>query len=125
MYSPAFLRRLLEILGAVLVFRLGMPPLIFNPGRYRASLSTHSDYRKFDDMLRMVIDCSTDQVQRIRDLLDEGYRSGELYYGLHEADSSLMTCFVDWVDEGNHVHFVDGGDGGYAMAAKELHTQMR
>jgi hypothetical protein len=124
-FEPAFLHRVLEILGAVLVFRFGVKPLIFNPGRYAASLPTYSDYRKFDDMLRMVIDCSEDQVRKIETLLDEGYRKGELYYGLHLSDSSLMTCFVDWLDEGHHIHFIDGGNGGYAIASRELKARMR
>ena len=31
-----------------------------------------------------------------------------------------MTCFVPSPDQGGHVALVDGGDGGYAMAAKAL-----
>ncbi len=29
-----------------------------------------------------------------------------------------MTCFVK--NQQNHIHFIDGGDGGYAMAARML-----
>jgi hypothetical protein len=36
-----------------------------------------------------------------------------------------MTCYVHDVNDGNHIHFVDGGDGGYAMAARELKAQLR
>ncbi|HXB98558.1 MAG TPA: DUF3095 family protein, partial [bacterium] len=28
-------------------------------------------------------------------------------------------------DPGQHIHFVDGGDGGYAMAAKQLKAQIK
>lgn len=45
-WSFAFLKRLIEILGSVLVYRFGIPPLFFNPRFYSASLTTHSDYRK-------------------------------------------------------------------------------
>jgi hypothetical protein len=122
--SLKWMHRIGEILMAVLVFKFGLHPLLFSPTRYAKSLATHSDYRKFDDMLRMVVDCTQEQAGLIREFLDEAYRDSQLFYGLHESDNSLMTCFVDWVDEGNHVHFIDGGDGGYAMAAKELHAQV-
>ena len=31
-----------------------------------------------------------------------------------------MTCIVPSITESNHVHFVDGAAGGYALAAKRL-----
>jgi hypothetical protein len=31
-----------------------------------------------------------------------------------------MTCLVTSESEGLHVHFVDGGSGGYTSAAKQL-----
>lgn len=123
-WSFSFLRRVVEIIGSVLIFRFGIPPAIFNSRRYADSMAIHSDYRKFDDMLRMIIDCSPSQVNLIRDFLEELYRKGDVYYGIHESDNALMTCFVDWVSDGSHIHFIDGGDGGYAMAAKGLKAQM-
>ncbi|MDE2617909.1 MAG: DUF3095 family protein, partial [Burkholderiales bacterium] len=44
--------------------------------------------------------------------------AGQVDYGLHSSDHALMTCFVRSMTQ--HVHFVDGGDGGYAMAARQL-----
>lgn len=41
------------------------------------------------------------------------------------SKESLVTCFVQSTDPGEHIHFVDGGDGGYAMAAKQLKTQIK
>jgi hypothetical protein len=35
-----------------------------------------------------------------------------------------MTCFIRRLEEGGHVHFIDGNDGGYAMAAVELKAQI-
>jgi hypothetical protein len=34
-----------------------------------------------------------------------------------------MTCLV--FSRENHVHFIDGGDGGYALAAKELKSRIK
>jgi len=55
----------------------------------------------------------------------EGLRQqGEIYFGVRVSDASLMTCYVRSTEPGEHIHFVDGGDGGYAMAAKEMKAQM-
>lgn len=96
----------------------------FNAKRYRQSIPDHSDFRKFDDMLRLVLDCSPEQVQKIRTYLETLYGDGKIYFGLHESDHAIMTCLVGTVDDGQHIHFIDGGAGGYAMAAKPLKEQM-
>jgi len=40
------------------------------------------------------------------------------------SQDSLMTCYVDDIHDGNHIHFIDGANGGYAMAAKQMKAQM-
>jgi hypothetical protein len=44
-------------------------------------------------------------------------------YGLHISDRALMTCLV-FERNGRQVHFVDGADGGYALAAKEMKQKL-
>ena len=85
---------------------------------------THSDYRKYDEMLRMVIDCSKAMHTKIRTYLENERAAGTVYFGIYQSDSALMTCFLQSNDEGGHIHFVDGNDGGYALAAKELKAQI-
>jgi hypothetical protein len=124
-FTFSYCKRILEIIAAVLVFKYNVPALIFNSSRYRNSMRLHADHRKFDNMLRMILDCSEQQVAAIRSWLEERRTRGELCYGLHLSDSALMTCYVQDVSDTAHIHFVDGGDGGYAMAAKQLKQQMR
>lgn len=91
---------------------------------YRGALRENSDYRRFDDTLRMVLDCSPDEVAAMEAAL-VGLRSeGLIAYGLHEADSALMTCLVFNLTDSEHVHFIDGADGGFAMAARQLKQQL-
>jgi hypothetical protein len=125
LFSFSFLARALEIVAAVVVFKWKVPPLVVDPKEYADSMSGHSDFRKFDDILRMVVDCSPRQAASIRTFLEELHAAGEIYYGLHESDSALMTCFVYSLKDGNHIHFVDGGNGGYAMAAQQLKGQLK
>lgn len=122
--SLAYVWRLFEILVSVALFgsRLALHLPIF--GRYARSMRTHADYRKFDDMLRMVLDCSPAQADAIEAWLAVERAEGKLRYGLHRASASLMTCYVEGLAPGQHIHFVDGADGGYAMAAKQLKAQL-
>lgn len=85
---------------------------------YLDQLSMNSDYVKFDDTLKMVIDVTTDQSKQIRELLDSYHKRGILFYGHHATDQALMTCYIQSLDK--HIHFIDGANGGYTLAAKCL-----
>ena len=92
---------------------------------YIPTMRTHADYRKFDDVLRMVLDCSEKQIKEIEQYLETQYKEGHLFYGLYTSETALMTCYVQDIEPGQHIHFIDGGDGGYAMAAKQLKAQQK
>ena len=79
----------------------------------------NTDARKFDDMLRFVFDSTPEQKQKLQELLDSYKQKGEITYGIHSASSALMTCLV-FSRDGNHIHFIDGSNGGYALAAKQM-----
>ena len=90
---------------------------------YRAELVDNTDFRKFDGMLRMVIDSSDAQTSALEAFLNSKYQSRHLVYGMHKSREALVTCLVQSYT-GNHLHFVDGSDGGYAMAASALKQQL-
>ena len=90
--------------------------------RYVKELVANTDYRKFDETLRMVIDVPSHQVGKILSVLEQFRRNNELFYGTHSASSALMTCAVT-NRKGDHIHFIDGADGGYALASQQLKTQ--
>ncbi|MBY0517303.1 MAG: DUF3095 domain-containing protein [Bacteriovoracaceae bacterium] len=123
--SLSFLKRALEICYAVLVFKYHFPALIFDAKKYSQSMRSHSDFRKFDDVLRMVLDCSLEQIQAIKTYLEKKYAAGDLFYGTFETDCSLMTCFVDGLGQGEHIHFIDAENGGYTAAAIMMKKQMK
>lgn len=96
----------------------------FDGARYPDQVVLNSDYRKFDDTLRMVLDVTAEELARIEGLLEAHARRGELVFGVHTADAALMTCIVRKY-EGEHIHFVDGANGGYALAAKRMKESLR
>jgi len=83
-----------------------------------------TDYKKFDDILRMVIAGNSEQRQQLTNYLETQYQRGKLVYGLHNSDRAIVTCLV-FERNGRQVHFVDGADGGYALAAKAMKKRMQ
>lgn len=92
-------------------------------GDYKQQVVKNADVRKFDDMLRVVISGTPAQRETLLSYLDTGYRKKRLVYGVHVSKSALMTCLIhDYA--GEHYHFVDGADGGYAAAALEIKKRL-
>jgi hypothetical protein len=122
----ARLRRLLvmriENLLGRLCMRFGLRAAGVAWGTYRQEVRANTDYRKFDDLLREVLAGTRAQREQLTHHLESRRAAGELAYGVHASSHALMTCLV-FERAGTHVHFVDGRDGGYAMAALELKKQ--
>lgn len=91
---------------------------------YKSELIANTDFRRFDDMLRLVLDCRVEQVSALEESLDKLRHAGGIAYGLQVADTALMTCLVFNMEKSEHVHFIDGGDGGFAIAATQLKAQL-
>lgn len=92
----------------------------FDGRRYKSDVSDNSDFRKFDDGLKMTIDVDSARFNRIEALLKDASDRGDTRYGLHRQDRALMTCFVINPMQRDHMHFIDGASGGYALAAAQL-----
>jgi hypothetical protein len=88
-------------------------------GRYKTVLARNADVRKFNDCFRQILAGNAAQREALVAWLNAGFERRELVYGAHVADRAQMTCLVfDY--SGRHLHFIDGADGGLAMAAKAL-----
>jgi hypothetical protein len=103
-----------------LIMHFGIKVGSFIPARYTSELIENSDFRKFDDSLRMVLDCTPDLADEIERHLADCARHGIVRYGTHRQHAAMMTCFAPSPAKPNHVHFIDGAMGGYAMAASAL-----
>ena len=110
-------------LAAHVIFQTGMRVGGFDPARYRRQLVENTDFRKFDDGLRMTLDCTPALADRLETLLASASADGLARYGVHRQSAALMTCFVPSPTRSDHVHFVDGAAGGYAAAALAVKGQ--
>ena len=121
-----FMARLRVLLGTLLAYcimRLGLRVGPFDPATYRREVVENSDFRKYDDNLRMTLDCTPALADAIEQRLAKAAAGNVLRFGLHRQDKAIMTCIVPSIADSSHVHFVDGAAGGYALAAKNLKSR--
>ncbi len=110
----------IETLIAWVVVRFRLKIGRFDAARYvREVAASAIDFARAGDTLCLVFDCPEGRIEAVRARLEEGARRGELRYGMQVSDHAVMTCLVAST-AGGHVHFVDGGDGGYTRAAAQL-----
>ena len=107
-------------LWAYVVMRLGIKVGNFVPKTYMQQVVENSDFRKYDDGLRMILDCTVELERELTQRLAAAASSGIVRYGLYRQDAAMMTCFTPSVMRSDHVHFIDGARGGYASAATAL-----
>jgi Protein of unknown function (DUF3095) len=118
-----FMRRVRVILStliAYIIMRFGIRIGGFDPAVYRRDVVDNSDFRKYDDSLRMTLDCTPALADRIEQRLQRAEAEHVARFGIHRQSAAIMTCIVPSIAESNHVHFVDGAAGGYALAARRL-----
>jgi hypothetical protein len=98
--------------------KFGLKAGRLNPALYAADVAANADFRKFDDGLRMTLDCS----EAFADALEARLAAANDFanWGVFRQKAAQITCFVPSLTERGHVHFVDGADGGYTMAATAM-----
>ena len=97
----------------------------YDAAEYRKELQTNADYRRFDDTLRLVLDCSESQIERITHMLEQQRQMKKIAYGIHTTGQAQMTCLVFSLEHHEHIHFVDGSDGGFWAAAQAYKIQVK
>jgi hypothetical protein len=111
---------MLNTLLVYLILRLGIRVGGFVPKTYVQQVVENSDFRKYDDGLRMILDCTVELEGVLTRRLAAAAAAGTVRYGLHRQDAAMMTCFTPSALRSDHVHFIDGARGGYASAATAL-----
>jgi hypothetical protein len=121
--GPLFRRRvgvLIYTLFVYLIMRFDIRFGGFVPKTYVRQVVENSDFRKYDDGLRMILDCTPELDRALSERVASAARDGIVRYGLHRQDAAMMTCFTPSALRSDHMHFIDGARGGYASAAAAL-----
>ncbi|UKT65700.1 DUF3095 domain-containing protein [Pedobacter mucosus] len=96
-----------------------------NSGKnYLKKLVEMSDTLVIDGRINTVITGTKKQRFELEKALGLMEKNDEIYFALYVSDESVMSCYVrDLVDD--HIHFIDGSEGGYTQAAKILKQKLK
>ena len=92
--------------------------------KYLNELIKLADIFVLDGKINMVISGKVSQRKQLLQYLDKMEEESEIIYGVHVSKESIISCYVR-NREANHIHFIDGGDGGYTQAAVMLKEKMK
>lgn len=112
-----------ESLLAWFFLRTRIPIAGFDPTHYTKMVGRNADFRKFDDGLKMTLDCDPQTLDQLRDMLEQAREQGIVLFGLFQQTDAMMTCIVPSIHQDDHVHFIDGAQGGYARAAAQIKAE--
>ncbi|OYU38894.1 MAG: adenylate cyclase [Pseudorhodobacter sp. PARRP1] len=116
----ARLKVVVAIFMTVFLYRTNLTLGGFNARDYARQMTRNTDFRKFDDGLKMTLDINAAGLAEIEALLDAAASAGVCQFGLHKQDQALVTCIVPSLRAHDHMHFIDGAAGGYAQAATHM-----
>jgi hypothetical protein len=102
------------------MFRFNLKIGGFDASRYRRELVANADFRKFEDGLKLTVDCTPDLADELDAILARAQDQGVVQFGLHRQTSALVTCIAPVPTACDHIHFVDGAGGGYTAASRAL-----
>ncbi len=92
--------------------------------KYLNELVQLSDIFVLDGRINMIISGNPAQRDKLTAFLDSMENNGNIIYGIHVSRESIISCYVR-NRNAQHIHFVDGGNGGYTMAAILLKEKMK
>jgi len=87
--------------------------------QYLHQLVDMSDTLVIDGKINTVISGTSQQRELLKTELNKLEQTGDISYGLYVSKESVMSCYVRNMNE-DHIHFVDGAEGGYTKAAGML-----
>jgi hypothetical protein len=109
-------------LGRVLM-RLGVTAGGVCWAEYKDMLIKNADVFRLVQGVRCVLAGSKAHRAELTRFLESLHRKGEIYFGMHATRTLHMTCMVfSYADE--HLHCLDGADGGFFFAEKSLQEQV-
>lgn len=91
---------------------------------YLQKLVEMSDTLVLDGRINTVISGTASQRKELLAFLDTMEYTDSIVYGMHISSASVMSCYVRDMDY-DHIHFVDGSDGGYTQAAIILKRKLK
>lgn len=92
---------------------------------YLQKLVELSDNLTLDGRINTVITGNSKQRKKLIAYLDKLEKLNLINYGYHISEESIMSCYVKDMSTDEHIHFIDGGNGGYTKAANFLKSKLQ
>ena len=73
-------------------FKMGLKVGGFDAPHYARTVGRNADFRKFDDGLKMTLDCNSHTLTALENLLKQAQQDGIVKFGLFQQDQAMMTC---------------------------------
>ncbi|MCM8569806.1 DUF3095 domain-containing protein [Gramella jeungdoensis] len=91
---------------------------------YIQKLVELTDNLTIDGRINTVITGTSSQRKSLLEYLDHLESASKIKYGYHVSRQSILSCYVWDLQTNDHIHFVDGGNGGYTSAARNLKAKL-
>lgn len=83
---------------------------------YFRNIPLLADTIMIDGVLHTVFSGTQKKINQFMPYIEDLEQQGKIKYGIQITHSSIMSCYVE-DRKNNHIHFVDGTEGGYTKAA--------
>jgi len=118
-----FLKAFFETMIGRLYFKYNLNVNDLKGQDYLQQLIAFSDILTIDGRINTIVSGTAENRERLLEYLNAQEIKGILIYGHHVSPESIMTCYIE-NRKNKHIHFLDGSNGGYTEAAKELKLKM-
>ncbi|MEZ4114192.1 MAG: DUF3095 family protein [Candidatus Paceibacterota bacterium] len=99
-------------------------PIQIHEDYIHGDIATATDTLKIDGSLKTIIAGTKKQREALLRKLERRERNGEIVFGHFGTSSTTITCYVHKRDK-EYINFIDGTDGGYVRAAKEIKDKIK
>lgn len=120
---PYYLNVLFENIVGTFYFHFNLNLGSIRGREYLSQLIANADTLTIDGRINTIISGKMEKRKELIEFLDQQESGGELIYGHHISKESVMTCYIENMKD-KHIHFIDGSDGGYTEASKELKKKL-
>lgn len=118
-----YLQTMIQNILGIFYFRYDLKIGTIKAKEYLAQLIANADTLTIDGRINTIISGKRGKRIELLSFLNGMEAKGEIYFGHHISRESIMTCYIENMNA-RHIHFVDGSDGGYTEAAKELKAKL-
>ena len=119
-----FLKAFFETLVGRLYFKYNWKVNDLKGKEYLEQVIAFSDTLTIDGRINTIVSGTKENRLHLLKYLNQQEQKGLLIFGHFVSTESIMTCYIENRNN-KHIHFLDGSNGGYTEAAKELKPKLQ